>query len=123
MISNTIEMLIIVYSKTFLQKKVFIPLVKTLSSYMVLFSCLINVLFSLILMENFVVFSNVRSILKLMLCNRNLTKLDKLTLLSSDCRASALKLSKHLKKQQYMFLSSFFQLYLYRDFFALFSYL
>ena len=29
-----------------------------------------------------------------MLCHRNLTKLDTLTLLSSDCRARALKLSK-----------------------------
>ena len=36
---------------------------------MVLFSCLINVLFILILMENFVLFSNARSILELMLYN------------------------------------------------------
>ena len=33
-----------------------------------------------------VVFSKARSILELMLFNRNLTKLDILTLLSSDCR-------------------------------------
>ena len=43
-------------------------------------------------------FSNARSILELMLCNSHLTKLDILTLLSSDCRAWATKLSKHLKK-------------------------
>ena len=48
----------------------------------------------------FVVFSNAHSILELMLCNRNLTKLDILTLLSSDCKALALKLSKHLKKKK-----------------------
>ena len=38
-----------------------------------------------------------------MLCNWNLTKFDIITLLSSDCRARALKLSKHLKKGQKMF--------------------
>ena len=48
-------------------------------------------------MENYVIFSNARSILELMLCNWNLTKLDILPLLSSDCRAWALKLSEHLK--------------------------
>ena len=48
----------------------------------------------------FVVFSNARSILELMLCNQNLTKLVYPTLLSSDCKAWALKLSEHLKKQQ-----------------------
>ena len=48
----------------------------------------------------FVVFSNACSILELMLCNRNLTKLVYQTLLSSDCRAWALKLGEHLKKQQ-----------------------
>ena len=47
-----------------------------------------------------VVFSKARSTLELMLCNRNLTNLVYQTLLSSDCRALALKLSKHLKKQQ-----------------------
>ena len=41
----------------------------------------------------FVVFSKARSILELMLCNWNLTKLVYQTLLSSDCRAWALKLS------------------------------
>ena len=48
----------------------------------------------------FVIFSNARSILKLMLCNRNLTKLVYLTLLSSNRRALALKLSELLKKIQ-----------------------
>ena len=42
--------------------------------------------------------SNTCSILELMLCNSNLTKLDILILLSSDCRAWALKLSGHSKK-------------------------
>ena len=107
MISYTIDRLIIVYIKTFLQKIYVFPPVR--NWFMVLFSCLINVLFSLIFMENFVVFSNARSILELMLCNRNFTKLVYQTLLSSDCRAWALKLSKHLKKGQNMFLSSFCQ--------------
>ena len=44
------------------------------------------------------VFSNAPRIFKLMLCNWNLTKLDILTLLKSDCREWALKLSEHLKK-------------------------
>ena len=48
----------------------------------------------------FVVSSKACSILELMLCNRNLTKLVYQTLLSSDCRAWALKLSEHLKHQQ-----------------------
>ena len=43
-------------------------------------------------------FFNSRSILKIKLCNWNLTKLDILTLLTFDCRAWALKLSEHLKK-------------------------
>ena len=46
-----------------------------------------------------VVFSKARSILELMLCNRNLTKLVYQTLLGSDCRALALKLSEHLKEK------------------------
>ena len=83
---------------------------------MVLFSCLINVLFGLILMENVVLFSNACLILELMLCNENLTKFDILTLLSSNCRALALKLSGHLKKGQKMFLSSFFQFQLQHHF-------
>ena len=49
----------------------------------------------------YVVFSNACSILELMLCNWNLTKLVYQTLLSSDRRAWALKLSKYLKKQQH----------------------
>ena len=48
----------------------------------------------------FVVFSKARSILELMLCNRNLTKLVYQTLLSSDCRALAQKLSEHLKNNK-----------------------
>ena len=45
------------------------------------------------------VFSNARPVLELMLCNQNWTKLDKLILLSSNCRAWALKLCEHLKKR------------------------
>ena len=45
------------------------------------------------------VFSNARSIIELMLCNQNLTKLEILILLSYYCRAWALKLSKHKKKK------------------------
>ena len=45
-------------------------------------------------------FSNACSILELMLFNRNLPKKVYQTLLSSNCRALALKLSKHLKKWQ-----------------------
>ena len=44
-------------------------------------------------------FSNACSILELMLCNWNFAKLVYLTLVSSNCRALALKLSEHLKKQ------------------------
>ena len=44
------------------------------------------------------VFSNARSILELMLCNQNLAKLVYPTLLSSHCRAWALKFSEQLKK-------------------------
>ena len=69
MISNAIEMLFIVYNKTFLQKQCVFPHVTFLHWFMVLFSCLINVIFSHILMENFVLFSNARSILEIMLCN------------------------------------------------------
>ena len=47
----------------------------------------------------FVLFSNARSILELMLCNRNLTKLGYQTLLSSNGKAWSLKLSEHLKKR------------------------
>ena len=70
---------------------------------MVHLSCLINVLFDLILMENSVVFSNARSIWELMLCNCNLTKFDIITLWSSDCRAWALKLRDHLKNNKICF--------------------
>ena len=71
------------------------------------FSCLIIVLFGSIFMEDFVFFSNARSIFELMRCNSNLTKLNILTLLSSDYRAWALKLGEHLKKGQNMFISAF----------------
>ena len=81
----------------------FFILKEILHWFLVFFSCLINALFSIILMENLVAFSNALSIFELMLCNRNLTKFDILTLLSSDCRAWAQKLSKHLKRQQKMF--------------------
>ena len=88
MISNTAEGLFIVYSNLFLQKKcVFFPHVGNFTLIYGPFSCLIIVLFVPIFMENFVIKSNARSILELMRCNWNLTKLDILTLLSSDCRA------------------------------------
>ena len=68
MISSTIEMLFLVYSNTFLQK-IYFSHVIFLIWFMVLFSWLISVLCSLILMENFVIFSNACSCLELMLCN------------------------------------------------------
>ena len=46
----------------------------------------------------FVIFSNASFILEVMLFNRNLRKLIYQALLSSDCRALALKLSECLKK-------------------------
>ena len=51
------------------------------------FSCLIILLFGPIFIQDFVLFSNAHSILKLMRCNSNLPKLDILTLISSDYRA------------------------------------
>ena len=65
------------------------------------FSCLINVLFGPIFMENFVIFSNARTILELMLCNGNLTKLDILTLfrlqsLSSKIEQAFEKITKYV---------------------------
>ena len=81
MISNTIEKLFIVYSNTFLQKNVCFATVRNLTLvYGSFFRCLINVFFGIIVLENFVVFSNARSILQLMLCYRNLPKFDILTL-------------------------------------------
>ena len=48
-----------------------------------------------------------------MLCNKNLTKFDILTLVSSDCRAQALKLSEHLKNDNkcfcFYFANSYFR--------------
>ena len=64
---------------------------------MVLFRCIIIVLFGPILMESFVLFSNACSIKEVMLCNQNLTKLDVLTLLSSNMSAPTLLLSEYLK--------------------------
>ena len=49
--------------------------------------------------KTFFFFSNACLILEFTLCKRNLTKKVYQTLLSSDCRAWALKLNKHLKKQ------------------------
>ena len=89
MISNTTVRLFIVYSYTFLQKNVFFSSCKNLTCICGPFSCLINVLFGPIFMDFFP--PNAHLILELMLCNRNLTKLDILTLVSSDCRAWALK--------------------------------
>ena len=81
MISNTIEGLFIEYSNTFLQKMCFFSChVKNYTLIYGPFSCLIIVHFGPIIMENFVFFSNARSILELMRCNWNLTKLDVLTL-------------------------------------------
>ena len=52
------------------------------------YGCLIDVLFSLILMGTLVFSSsNARSILERTLCSWNFTKLDIVTLLRSDCRA------------------------------------
>ena len=85
------------------KKHVFFPHERNFTLIYGSFSCLIIVLFGPIFMEYFVLFSNALSILKPMRCNLNLPKLDTLTLLSSNCRACALKLSKHLKKGQNMF--------------------
>ena len=100
MISDTTEMLFIVYSNNFLQTNVFFLI---LHCFMVLLVCLINVLFSLIFMETFVfVFK----------CSLNFR--------AHARQLEPLKLSKHLKKQQNMFLSSFCQLHLYHNFICTF---
>ena len=105
-----------------LTKNVFLsPHVRNFTLIYGAFSCLIIVHFGLIFMENFVIFSNARSILELMRCNWNLKRLDILTLLSFDCKTWALRLSEHLKKLQNMFLSSFCQLQLSHHFFCTFS--
>ena len=66
MISNTIEMLIIVYSNALLQKNVFFPYVNVNMNFNIdLWSFLVAKLMyflSQILMENVVLFSNARSI-------------------------------------------------------------
>ena len=64
------------------------------------FTCVTNVHFNPIFRGNLSFFSNARLIFELMLCNRNLTKLDILTLFSSDCSACAQKIREHLKKWQ-----------------------
>ena len=87
MISNNTERLFIVYRNMVLQQNGFVPHLRNFTMVYGPFSCLINVFFGLIFLEKFILFSNVRSILELILCNRNLTKSDILTLLSSDCRA------------------------------------
>ena len=58
---------------------------------------------------NFVLFSNARSILQLMLWNSNLTILYILPPSSSNMKAPALLINEHLKKEHFMFLSSFYQ--------------
>ena len=62
-----------------------------------------HVLFSPIVMNFFVIFSNACLTFEYLHCNWNLTKLDIQTLISSDCSATAQKLSKHLKKLQNIF--------------------
>ena len=109
-----------IHSNAFLQKMCLSSCVEFTLIYGP-FSCLIYVLFGPILMENYVCFSNSSSILELMLCNLNLTKLDILTLQSSNCRAWALKLSEHLKKKKNMFLSSFYQIQLKHNFCPFFT--
>ena len=95
----------IVYSHTFLHKNVFIPPLGNFTLIYGPFSCLNNVLFGPIFMGNVVLFSNAHSILELMLCNRNLPKLDILTLLSSNCRAWAFKIEQEFEKwTKYVFI-------------------
>ena len=116
MISYTIDRLIIVYIKTFLQKIYVFPPVR--NWFMVLFSCLINVLFSLILMDFFLLLFFKRSLN--FRAHALQVEANKvwciLSLLSSNSKAWALKLWENLKKQQIMFLSSFCQPNLYHDF-------
>ena len=81
------------------RKKCVFPHIRNFTLICGPYSCLIYVLFGPIFNEKIVfVFSNARSILELMLCNSNLTKLGILTLLSFDCRAWAFQSNKHLKK-------------------------
>ena len=97
---HTTEGLFIVYINYFLQKNMFFFFIKgILHLFMVLLVALKMSFLALFWWKIMFVFSNACSILELMLCNQNLTKLDILTLLSSNCRAWALKLSEHLKKR------------------------
>ena len=87
MIFNTTGRLFKIHSNAFLQKKMFFFMWGILHWFMVLLNAY-RCSFGPILMENYVFFfSNAYSILELMLCNWNLTKLDILTLLSSECTA------------------------------------
>ena len=65
---------------------------------MVHFSCLIIVIFSLISMEIFVVFSNARSILELMLCNRNLTKFEYSNFVKFRLQSMSYKIKRAFEK-------------------------
>ena len=85
MISDTTERLLITYRNSFLQKNVFFPHVRNFTvfygPYRGPFWPYFDGNFT------FLYIVNNCSILKLMLCNQNLSKFDILTLLSSDCRA------------------------------------
>ena len=89
MISNTLQYI--------LSRKYVFPCVSNFTLIYGAYSCLIDGLFGHILIKYFFCFWNAWTIF--MFCNSNLTKLEILTLLSSDCRAWALKLSKYLKKR------------------------
>ena len=69
---------------------------------MVLFRCLLYLLFGPVLMKKIVLFSNACSILKLMICNRNLTQLEILTSSSLNMSAPTLLLSEYLKKNVFI---------------------
>ena len=81
------------------KKKFFFPHVRNFTLIYGPYSCLIDNLLALFWWKIMFFFSNSCLIFMLMLCNLNLTKLDIITLLSSDCRAWAPKLSEHLKKR------------------------
>ena len=79
------------------KKKCIFPHVRNFTLIYGPYSCLIDGLLALYWWTILFFFSNAPSIFKLLLCNLKLTKLDILTLLGSDCRAWALKLSEDLK--------------------------
>ena len=101
-------------------KKCVFPHVRNFTLTYGLYSCLIDVIFGPILMENCVFFlSNSSSILKLMLCNTNITKLDILTF---RLQKMSSKIEQAFEKnKQTMFLSSFCQFHLKSIFFSIFS--